>query len=56
MYIKTVRLQIGIIPICVNVNEMIEIIVLLKLIKFNSTLFASSAGFMKNSYLLLQYY
>ena len=29
---------------------------LLKLFKFNSTLFASSAGFMNNNWLLLQYY
>ena len=29
---------------------------LLKLFKFNSTLFASSAGFMNNSWLLLRYY
>ena len=29
---------------------------LLKLFRFNSTLFASSAGFMNSSWLLLQYY
>ena len=29
---------------------------LLKLFKFNSTLFENSAGFMNNSWLLLQYY
>ena len=35
---------------------MTEIINVVNIFKFNSTLFASSTGFMNNSWLLLQYY